>query len=221
MSKRCCNFSLFKTKLTVSWVKTGLFTVCILTNSSTIYPEMQHHSSYPLASLPSHQVLRIFLESLSSLITSLLLQRYHHFSLEPWQWTANLFAYVHCRLFSNSFSTGQPQPSFQNTAWPASFLCLKSFSGCLLPWAKSLTRPKALNDPALSSHISAQLFSLYPLLWHTGFLLCCPFLCFCFRTCGVLILLPRILPPFFSPNELNRFSISFQTLPSQGVFLEF
>lgn len=40
----------------------------------------------------------------------------HCFSLELWQLPANLFAYVHSSLFFNSFSIGQPQPSFQNPA---------------------------------------------------------------------------------------------------------
>lgn len=79
--------------------------------------------------------------SLSSLITSLLLQCSRHLPLEPWWWTANLSAYVHCHLFSSSFSAGQPQLSLHTRAWPMSLLCFKSFSGCLLPWAKSLTRP--------------------------------------------------------------------------------
>lgn len=146
MPQRYYNFSLFNTKLMVSCVKTDLFlkkkkqylfwqiTLLSIQKCSIILNIFSAVS-------PNTKSCGFLLIALSSLITSLLLQCNRHFPLEPWWWTANLFAYVHCHLVSSSFSTEQPQLSLQTRACPMSLLCFGSFTGCLLLWAKSLTRP--------------------------------------------------------------------------------
>lgn len=101
---------------------------------------------------------------------------------------------------------GQPQLSLHTRAYYVSPL-LQIFQWLLVALSKILN--KALNDPAPSSHISAQLFSLDPLLWHTDFLLWFLLRCFCFRTCGMLIL-PKFSFPFRHQMTLIDFRSHFK-----------
>ena len=84
---------------------------------------------------------------------------------------------------------------------PWSLLCFKSFSGCLLLWAKSLKGTKW--PSSIFPHLSPALFTRSLALTH--------WLSFVVPT-SVLLFQdlwsanpPRIVPPLLSPNDLNWF----------------